>query len=781
LTQQSTPGKIVLAHDGESASANRIPSAPKNASTHALPALQQQIGNQAIGRFIQTKLKVSSPTDEYEHEADRVADQVMRMAENASAPPLLSQYSVTTTVHRACARCEDEEEETRFGLQRKAADEPDEELEAQRKVESGKHSDSRVAAQVESLRTGGEVLPATVRNFFEPRFGRDFGQVRVHTGSLAAESAGGVNALAYTMGRNIVFAAGQYSPDTNEGRHLLAHELAHTVQQGSGKGLERNSDDHKRTVSRKASPIPPLINRTIEPFIQRTARDDEEFGHLPGDSGDSNSPARTPRASRTTTPNPTATPPPGPAPLPAPASFAPLTGSALTDRRAHGMSTDSGPMIGEIETEMFPTGGSNPACTPQPPGFQTTIAGLLSMNLQNDVPSLAPTSQPDPMAIAGQSAAVAMPIITSVYSPHARTVPAATFMSIVSRKPTNFGDPIRNDDDSFREFLEWYAGANQSTNFEVTTKCGVDSAWWAAFVVWLRSAAGASWNSAPHNIRERSALYDTFNTTVTESRVRIQLGRGFELWNIPHTVAHEAMHLFQHADLDTQINLLPNIRPIRDIIIEGFAEYLARGVRDRVVTALQGGPGPPPLSAADEANARSAAAYPEYFNSAVTLRDILYRHGQDGEESIRRAFFLGEGWRFGLLESPGVGSPIETDRAVPGPVNVRFASNQSVILNPAVLAPIIAYVTTRGRARVEIIGRTDRVGSAPDNLTLGQSRADAVQAHLVAQGIDLARISTATHGEADQIPGGGAVNRRATVTVIDDRNQFPGLPAPGRP
>jgi outer membrane protein OmpA-like peptidoglycan-associated protein len=751
-------------------------------SNHAPQPLHQLLrafANSRLGSIIQAKLKVSNPSDEYEHEADRIADQVMRMPDDAAAPPRLSRYSLTTTVQRACAKCEDEEEAP--GLQRKAADESDEDLEARGKVENGKHSDSKVAAQVESLRVGGEVLPATVRNFFEPRFGRDFSLVRVHTGSLAAESVGGVRALAYTVGRNIVFGAGQYSPDTNQGRHLLAHELAHTVQQGWGRGLEQSGNDHKENIAPRPSGVPQIINRTIAPVVQRTPRDDEEFANILSDGGSRDPPQRTPRAPRITPPNPTATPPPGPTPLPAPGSFAPLTGSALTDRRAHGMSTDSGPMIGEIESEMFPTGGSNPPCTPQPPGFETTIAGLLSMNLLNDVPSLAPASQPDPMTIAGQSAAVAMPIITSAYSPHAPSVPAATFMSIVSRKPTNFGDPIRNNDADFSEFLEWYAGENQSTNFEVTTNCGVDSAWWDAFVLWLSSAAGASWNSAPHNIRERCALFDTFNTTVTQSRLRIQLGRGFELWNIPHTVVHEAMHLFQHADLDTQINLLPNIRPIRDIIIEGFAEYLARGVRDRVVTALQGGSGPPPLSAADEANARAAAAYPAYFDSAVTLRDILYRHGQDGEESIRLAFFRGEGWRFGLLESPGVGSPVETDRAVPRPVDVRFDSNQSVMLNPVVLTPIIAYVTTRGRARVEIIGRSDPVGSPADNLTLGQSRADAVQAHLVAQGINAARISVATHGEADQIAGGGAANRRATVTVVDDRNQFPGLPAPGRP
>lgn len=81
---------------------------------------------------------------------------------------------------------------------------------------------------------GGQPLPASVRNFFEPRFGYDFGHVRVHTGGLAGDRARDLNALAYTSGRDIVFGEGQYAPATTEGRRLLGHELTHVVQQDSG-------------------------------------------------------------------------------------------------------------------------------------------------------------------------------------------------------------------------------------------------------------------------------------------------------------------------------------------------------------------------------------------------------------------------------------------------------------------------------------------------------------------------------------------------------------------
>lgn len=88
----------------------------------------------------------------------------------------------------------------------------------------------------EVLRSPGQPLDAATRAFMEPRFGHDFSRVRVHLDSQAAASAHEVRALAYTLGCDIVFAAGQFAPQTAYGQGLLAHELAHTVQQSSGAG-----------------------------------------------------------------------------------------------------------------------------------------------------------------------------------------------------------------------------------------------------------------------------------------------------------------------------------------------------------------------------------------------------------------------------------------------------------------------------------------------------------------------------------------------------------------
>ncbi|MDO6416128.1 DUF4157 domain-containing protein [Sphingomonas sp. BIUV-7] len=81
------------------------------------------------------------------------------------------------------------------------------------------------------LGTPGQALGEATRAFFEPRFGQDLGEVRIHTDNMAFESARAVNALAYTVGNDIVFGQAQYSPNTMAGQRLLAHELAHTVQQ----------------------------------------------------------------------------------------------------------------------------------------------------------------------------------------------------------------------------------------------------------------------------------------------------------------------------------------------------------------------------------------------------------------------------------------------------------------------------------------------------------------------------------------------------------------------
>ena len=161
--------------------------------------------------FIQPKLTINEPGDQYEKEADTVADHIMTMNDAFIQPKFIS------NIQRKCAHCEEEENK----MQRKEINE--EKAETHNGVEN----------YIGNLNGSGQPMPEEVRSFYEPRFGYDFSNVKVHTDDVAAKSAQSINALAYTTGNNIVFNENQYSPGTEKGKKLLAHELTHVVQQGT--------------------------------------------------------------------------------------------------------------------------------------------------------------------------------------------------------------------------------------------------------------------------------------------------------------------------------------------------------------------------------------------------------------------------------------------------------------------------------------------------------------------------------------------------------------------
>jgi hypothetical protein len=132
---------------------------------------------------------------------------------------------------RKCAACEKEEEKC-------AACEGEEKTQTLRAKETETHGASveheAPAIVHEVLRSPGRPLDKPTRDFFEPRFGRDFSRIRLHTDERASLSATAVRARAYTVGSDIVFGAGEWSPRADRGRWLLAHELAHATQQKNG-------------------------------------------------------------------------------------------------------------------------------------------------------------------------------------------------------------------------------------------------------------------------------------------------------------------------------------------------------------------------------------------------------------------------------------------------------------------------------------------------------------------------------------------------------------------
>lgn len=137
---------------------------------------------------VRTKLAMSNPGDTFEQEADRVSEQVMRKPDSMQTPQV-------------------------------------------RRLENGASHTSEVTSDLTSRLGAGMPLDAGSRSYFEPRFGHDFGDVRVHDGPQAATAAASVQARAFTIGHDVVFAAGEHNPASEVGKRLLAHELTHVVQQ----------------------------------------------------------------------------------------------------------------------------------------------------------------------------------------------------------------------------------------------------------------------------------------------------------------------------------------------------------------------------------------------------------------------------------------------------------------------------------------------------------------------------------------------------------------------
>lgn len=194
------------------------------------------------------RLPVNAPDDAFEREADAMADAVMRGGGFAGSRP--------------CPR-----------------------RTARREAGPAAASPSYAPPVVhEVLRASGAPLDPAARAELEPRFGRDFSGVRVHTDGRAAASARAVQAVAYTVGGDIVFDAGAYAPHTATGRRLLAHELAHVVQQDGAAGVvqraaagtEERTDEAESDCSGWLTDPQSLSKRAAEVFVR---------GELPGDHG----------------------------------------------------------------------------------------------------------------------------------------------------------------------------------------------------------------------------------------------------------------------------------------------------------------------------------------------------------------------------------------------------------------------------------------------------------------------------------------------------------------
>ncbi|NEU77633.1 DUF4157 domain-containing protein [Nostoc sp. UIC 10630] len=246
-----------------------------------LQALEQPSFGHDISRIAlrrpQAKLTVGEPGDKYEQEADWMANQVMRMVvpDKVNAQ---SVQSVQDSLQRKCAACEQEEDK----VQTKPS--------IQTATDGGLQAGSNIESRLNSSKGGGSPLPDEVRSFMEPRFGADFSQVRVHTGSEAVQMNQDLNAQAFTHKQDVYFGAGK-APAKDA---LTAHELTHVVQQTGAVQTKQISE--QPIVQLKCSACEneeaevqrsPNVSAISEPGIQRWSlfEDDEEKKELEGSSG----------------------------------------------------------------------------------------------------------------------------------------------------------------------------------------------------------------------------------------------------------------------------------------------------------------------------------------------------------------------------------------------------------------------------------------------------------------------------------------------------------------
>jgi hypothetical protein len=181
-------------------------------------------------------------------------------ASTAARPPALTPAR-TARLQRACAcgqvpgsggKCDECEKKKKSPVMQRASS-------------GGPQPASLPPSVNQVLGSSGRPLDDSTRSHMESRFGHDFSGVRIHDDSLAAESASAVNAKAYTVGQDIAFASGQYNPQTHAGGHLLAHELAHTIQQSGlqrfGEGINTEHDTEYRRMEAEADMAAAAVTR----------------------------------------------------------------------------------------------------------------------------------------------------------------------------------------------------------------------------------------------------------------------------------------------------------------------------------------------------------------------------------------------------------------------------------------------------------------------------------------------------------------------------------------
>lgn len=235
----------------------------------ASPESRLQIRQILRDSALQPKLVVGAPDDLYEQEADRVAEQVMRMPE----PAVQRQGEPDEEEELLQPKAWSDQGPPEVQRQEQPQEYEEEELLQAKAAEGIQEISPSMAQELTRLKGSGQPLDPRTRAYFEPRFGVDFGDVRIHSDSRAAAAAQAVRAQAFTLGHHIVFGEGRYAPDSDPGKRLLAHELTHVLQQSpegrrSSLALE-SSPARASTLSAESIELRQTL-RTPEQQLQRS-------------------------------------------------------------------------------------------------------------------------------------------------------------------------------------------------------------------------------------------------------------------------------------------------------------------------------------------------------------------------------------------------------------------------------------------------------------------------------------------------------------------------------
>ncbi|MDY6855080.1 MAG: DUF4157 domain-containing protein [Thermodesulfobacteriota bacterium] len=222
-----------------------------------------------INKKIQAKLTIGQPNDKYEQEADRVADQVMRMpnAEPVKQEPWVS--PIHPLLQRQPLEEEEEELQAKPLLQMQPTEEEEESIQTKRNGSRNPVKRKNLENHLYQSKGSGSSLPRETRRFMENTIGTDFSKVKVHTDNIALQMNKGLNAQAFTHQNDIYFSSGRYNPDSSEGRFLLAHELTHVVQQnGNDTSIQRQEGEERyEAATEETEPATSLSPDAVSPII----------------------------------------------------------------------------------------------------------------------------------------------------------------------------------------------------------------------------------------------------------------------------------------------------------------------------------------------------------------------------------------------------------------------------------------------------------------------------------------------------------------------------------